>query len=503
MVNGIDITVVAVYLALTLVVGLWAGRGGSSAEGFLLGRRSLPWWALLLSIVATETSTVTFLSLPGKTFSPEGNFFFLQLALGYMFGRLVVVSVLLPLFFSGKFFTAYEVLQQQYGPGVRLACSLLFLITRTLADGLRLYLTCLVIQAATGADFTLCVLGITLFTTIYAAVGGVGSVVANDCLQFIAYTAGALVALALMLGAVPEGWQGMWTFAAETGRDRWINLSGSLTTSEITLWSGLFGGALLSMASHGADHMMVQRYLAARSQRQAGLALGLSGPLVALQFLLFLVIGLALAYFYASTPVDYTIEAGDRAFIGYIVNELGTGLRGFVMAAVVAAAMSTMSSSLNAAAGVVTKDFVGLLRPNRETPRETDSDVEANDKRTVTTARIATVLFAGLQAGVAVAAFEYVRQHPETAVIDSVLAIAGFVTGLVLGLYALGLLLSACGDAIGDAIGLAALAVGFAVASYVAFGTDLSWPWFTLVGSTTTFAVGLLLSKFMRPAPTS
>ena len=323
----LDWLIVAGYLAGTVAVGLFAGRSKNTSEGFLLGQRVLPWWMLLISIVATETSTVTFLSLPGESFKAGGDFTFLQLTFGYIVGRLLVVQLLLPLYFSGRFFTAYEVLQERFGSTVRLTASLTFLVMRTLADGLRLLLTGLLIESATGLDFLLCVSVLAASTAIYAAIGGVSSVVVNDCLQFFAYMLGAAVTLWLILGSVPGGFAGMWEFGVETGRLQTLDFSGSLTSPSITFWSGLVGRCCITMASHGADQLMVQRYLCTKSQRAAGWSLALSGPLVALQFLFFLVIGLALAYFYNTHQVDYVVDQNDRAFIGYIVHQLAPGLR--------------------------------------------------------------------------------------------------------------------------------------------------------------------------------
>jgi len=476
----IDWLIVVGYLAAAVAVGLLVGRGNNSSEGFLLGRRNLSWWMLLLSIVATETSTVTFLSLPGKSFSDGGNFTFLQLAFGYIAGRMIVVWVLLPLYFSGQFFTAYEVLQKRFGRSVRLLASSIFLVMRTMSDGLRLLLTGLLIESATGLDFVPCVLLLAASTALYSAIGGVASVVLNDCLQFIAYMIGAAIALALLVWAVPGGAAGLWEFASTTGRLQLIDPSLSLTSSSITFFSGLIGGAALTMATHGADHMLVQRYLCARSRREAAWALGLSGPLVGLQFLLFLVIGVALAYYHSTTDVAYVVDRPDQAFIGYIVNELPWGLRGLVIASVLAASMSTLSSSLNASAGVLIKDLGSLLKR------------EVSDAAAVFAARGATVVFAVLQSLVAIVAYKIALK---SSVIDGALAIAGFSTGLLLGVYFLGL---ARGRA-SEVAGLIGIACGVACCSWVAFGTNVSWPWYSLVGSATTFGVGYLVSCIIPP----
>ncbi|MCA9241844.1 MAG: transporter [Planctomycetales bacterium] len=479
--SPVDWLIVAFYFAGVMAVGFFASRGSNSSEGFLLGDRGMSWWMLLFSIVATETSTVTFLSLPGEAYKTGGNMTFLQLTLGYILGRMIVIWVLLPQYYAGSFFTAYEVLQQRFGGSVRKLSSAIFLVMRTLADGLRLLLTGLLIEWATGLSLTTCVVLIAASTTLYSAVGGVRSVVLNDFLQFIAYMIGAVAALFVLLSLSPGGAAGAWEFAASTGRLRVLDFSASLTSPTITLMAGVIGGAALSMASHGADHLMVQRYLCARSQRQASIALGLSGPLVALQFALFLVIGAALAYFYEATPVAYTIDRSDRAFIGFIVHELSPGLRGAVVAAVLAASMSTLSSSLNASAGVLVKDW-GFLLPNDPT-----------HSQTVLAARWATALFAVLQSMVAIAAF---RVAVGASIINGVLAIAAFSTGILLGLFLLGIVRQRSSET----AGIAGLAAGGAVCSWVAFGTSVSWPWLSLIGSATTFVVGYAFAAVVPPS---
>lgn len=464
-----------------MAVGIFGRRGSNSSEGFLLGDRGMSWWMLLFSIVATETSTVTFLSLPGQAYESGGSMTFLQLTLGYILGRLIVIWVLLPQYYSGSIFTAYEVLQQKFGGSVRKLASAIFMVMRTVADGLRLLLTGLLIEWATGLSLTVCVVLLAVSTTIYSAIGGVRSVVLNDFLQFIAYMLGAAAALWILLSLSPGGFAGAWEFAASTGRLRVFDLGASFTTPGITLLAGVIGGAALSMASHGADHLMVQRYLCARSKREASVALGLSGPLVAMQFALFLFIGAALAYYYQSAAVDYTIDRSDRAFIGFIVHDLSPGLRGAVVAAVLAASMSTLSSSLNASAGALVKDW-GFFLPKDPT-----------HSQTVLAARCATVIFAVLQSAVAIFAFQV---DVGESIIVSVLKIAALSTGLLLGLFLLGLVR----DRSSEVAGIAGLVVGGAISSWVLFGTSVSWPWLSLIGSTATFATGYAVAAVIPPS---
>ncbi|MEN0110983.1 MAG: transporter [Planctomycetota bacterium] len=449
---------------------------------------------LLLSIVATETSTVTFLSLPGQSFREGGSLVFLQVTLGYVVGRLLVVALLLPEFFRGKAFTAYEVLQDRFGPAVRSAASALFLACRTLADGLRLFLTGLALQQALGWDLPTCVVTITVATAVYATLGGVSSVVWNDCLQLTIYTAGAMVAAGLIVTAVPGGVSAIADFGAETGRLRLWDFDLGLFGGSMTFWSGLVGGAILSLATHGVDHLMVQRYLCARSKRSAALALGLSGPLVALQFLMFLLIGVGLAAFFANRPEGADLAA-DQAFAAFLAGHTPTGLRGLLFAAVVAAAISTLSSSLNASAGVAVKDLVEPLRRASAAGDSSSGGVAA--------AKGATILFAVLQGAVALGA-HYGGFAQNASVVWLVLGIAGFTTGILVGLFFLGMLRGRCSTA----AALVALGAGFfagllvfgwntSVDAKIVDGPKVNGMWNALIASGTTLAAGWFASAAM------
>ncbi len=483
--GAFDIAILGTYLLVTVVWGAWPRKGVQSAEGYLLGGRNLAWPLLLLSIVATETSTVTFLSLPGQSFVQGGDLTFLQITAGYVVGRFAVIALLLPEFFRGKAFTAYEVLEARFGRGVRQAASVLFLVCRTLADGLRLYLTGLALQQALGWDLPTCVVAITVATTIYATLGGVSSVVWNDAVQLAIYLVGALVAAWLIVRAVPGGAAAIYDFGAETGRLRLFDWSPGVFGGRMTFWSGLIGGAFLSLATHGVDHLMVQRYLCARSQRSAAIALGLSGPVVAAQFLLFLLIGVGLAAFYSTGPGGEGL-AGDQAFAAFITNHVPTGVRGFLFAAVIAAAMSTLSSSLNSSAGVAVRDVFSPL-------------LGEDGANSVRASQIATIAFAMMQAAVALAAH---WTEPDSSVISQVLAIAGFTTGILVGLFALGMIRGRCrplAAAIALAAGVIAGACLFGWNSLPPDENHIHWTWNALIASSSTLFAGLIAAKVLEP----
>jgi SSS family transporter len=473
-----DVAIVVAYLLGTTLLGVWLGRGQRDNRDFFLGGHRLPTWALLVSIVATETSTVTFLSVPGKSYVSGGDFTFLQIAIGYILGRLAIIAFLLPAYFRGETLTAYQVLEQRFGVRTRRLASLVFLITRNVADGLRLFLTALALYIALGFDLLTCILITTVATATYSCAGGVRSVVWNDCIQFAVYMLGAIAAAYLLLAQLPGGWDQLAAFGQSTGRWRLFDFDPSLTKSSMTFWSGCIGGAFLSLATHGADQLIVQRYLCAKSRTAASWALGLSGFVVLAQFALFLFIGVQLACFESVTAGIGSEVAGDEAFMTYVVKHMGTGWKGLILAAVLSAAMSTLASSLNSSASSVMGDWLCRILP------------ELNDRKSLALSRALTLLFAAIQCAVAIGAYKIAM---EQAIVDAVLKIAGFAIGLVLGLYGLALL----SPRTSENAAIAAFIVGAVVTTSVAFGTPINGYWYTLVGSSTIVITGLVLTMIL------
>lgn len=464
-----DLLILVAYLLGMAVFGSLFGRRGQDLEGYTVGGRNLPWWALLLSIVATETSTVTFLSIPG--FAYRHDLTWLQLPMGYMVGRVLVVFLLLPHFFGGHMLTAYEVLHKRFGGSVKTAAAAMFLVTRTLADGLRLFLGAIVLQKVADIDLVLAITCLGAATMVYTFLGGMRAVVFADCVQFLVYMVGAAIAFFVILEKVPGGWDGVTEVARSHDKLRAFDFAFAFDRqSGYVFWAGLVGGALISFATHGADQMMVQRYLSARSQQQAGLALALSGPVVFLQFWFFLVVGTALFAFYQLNPPAEPLEK-DHEFATFIVHHLPLGITGVVLGAVFAAAMSTLSSSLNSTATALTNDiWVPWLRPR------------ASEAYKLKATRTATVVFGLLQIQVAIAG-----QGLERGVIDAVMAIAGFTTGILLGVFFLGIFTRH----VRASSALCGFALGLALMTWINFYTQLAWPWFALVGSSATFLFGL------------
>jgi SSS family transporter len=476
-ISGWDVGIVLAYLSVVTLMGLWIGRGNASESDYLLGDRNLPWWAVLGSIVATETSTVTFLSVPGITFENGGNFGFLQLSLGYIIGRIIVAVWLLPLYFKGQLFTAYEVLHKRFGGLTQKTASLIFLITRNLGDSLRLFLTAIVVEKVTGLSLNASIIVVGACTVAYTFVGGMKAVIWSDCLQFVIYIGGGIAALILMIRTLPGGWTQFTQFAASEQKFRMFNFAFDFT-QEYTIWAGTIGGALLALGTHGTDQMMVQRYLCTGSHRNASKALITSGFVVMGQFTLFLAVGVGLAAFYAAYPTTEVLKK-DEVFISFIIHQMPVGMVGLTIAAVFSAAMSTLSSSLNSSAGAVVSDFLS----NQGTPLFQ-----------LRMTQLMTLLFGILQVVTAIAVGSW---NVELSIVNKVLAVAGFAGGILVGVFTLGVTTRR----VGQLSALLGMLCGAVVMTYVKFWTPIAWPWLTLIGATTTVSSGLLLSfVFDRPA---
>ncbi|HET8649633.1 MAG TPA: sodium:solute symporter [Gemmatimonadales bacterium] len=357
--STLDLVVILLYFALTLGIGLWATRRQSTAGDYFLGARNLPAWAVLLSIVATETSAITVVSVP--TIGARGDLGFLQLAFGYLLGRIVVAAWLLPGYFSGDQETAYSRLETRFGPGTRRLISLVFVVTRFLGDGVRIFVGALPLAVLTGWSVPTSILAMGLITLVYTWFGGLKAVVWADVVQLVVYVAGGVAALIIAWNLA--GGAGPALHAAQAaGKLHLINLHINLSDT-YTLLGGLVGGAMLSAASHGTDQLIVQRLLATRNLGAARVALIGSGVVVILQFLLFLLVGSAI---WAAGLAPASM--GDEIFPSFIVHQLPAGLAGLVIAGILAAAMSTISSSINALASSMTQDlyatWTGRTEPN-------------------------------------------------------------------------------------------------------------------------------------------
>ena len=348
--NALDLLILVAYLGGVTAWGAWLGRGARGGEEYFLGRRDLPWLVVLLSVVATETSTLTFLSIPGIAYG--GSLAFIQIAAGYVLGRIAVAAWLLPAYHAGRLNTAYELLEARFGPETRRFTSAIFMVTRLLADSVRLFATAIPLTLVTGWPLVTSIIVIGALTFIYTYIGGIRAIVWVDASQMVLYVAGGLIALVVLGQATPGGWPDILARAAEAGKLTAIDPALDFGRP-YTLWAGLLGGAFLSMGSHGADQLIVQRLLACRDLASSRRALVGSGVAVFFQFALFLFVGLGLWAWYDGAA----FARSDEIFASFIVEALPAGVRGLLIAAVFAAAMSTLSSSINALSSATVYDF--------------------------------------------------------------------------------------------------------------------------------------------------
>jgi SSS family transporter len=467
--------VLLAYVAAITGFGSWLGRRRRSVDDYFLAGRSVPWWAVAACVVATETSTLTFVGVPGVAYA--GDWSFLQLAFGYVIGRLAVAALLVPAYFRGRPVTSYEFLEQRFGGGaLRTLSAGIFLFSRSLGDGIRLHAAALVLSVAAGVPEWWCIALLGLSMIVYSEEGGVRATVWTDAVQMLVYLGGALACLAYVARQLPLGIAGALSDAATAGKLR--VLDPSLDPSQpFTLWAGLIGGLFLTLATHGTDHYLVQRLLVARSQRDAAFGLGLSGVLVVAQFALFLCLGTLLWAHYGGRD----FARADDVLPRFVATELPAGLTGFILAAIVAAALSP---SLNSMAATTLRD---LWLPH--------VDPRLDPAGQLRIARLFTVGWGGVQMGVALLA-----QDLDSA-LQAGLAALGYTAGPTVGAFLLGVLTRRA-DARGTLAGmLAGLALSLAAgpaAPWLFGGGGVAWTWNVAVGAAVTFATGLLVSPRRR-----
>lgn len=467
----VDYVVIAAYLLAITAFGSWFAKFQKTTRDYFITGRSVPWWAICFTVVATETSTLSFIGVPAGAYA--GNMTFLQLPLGYICGRFLVSFLFIPAYFRGELFTSYELLQRRFGPGVKNAAAIIFVVTRTLADGIRLFATALVISVVTAipVPWTILLLGIAMI--IYTVRGGVAAVIWTDVVQMFVYVAGALAVFFALLWQIPGGWATV--AAAAEAANKFQVLDFSLDPTKVyTFWAGLFGGIALTLATHGTDQFLVQRLLSARSARDAGRGLILSGFIVFVQFVLFLVIGVMLYTFYQHTPLPRALGRNDEILPLFVVSGIPQGVSGFIIAAIVAAALSP---SINALAATTVNDFyVKYIRP------------DADEDRLMRLSRHATIGWGIAQIAVALGA-----QWIDRSVLDAGLLVLSFAAGPVLGAFLTGVLI----NRVGSAAMLWGMIGGTVVVTYGWWTNAFAWTWYALIGAACTSGLAFVMSFAM------
>ncbi len=483
--HAIDLAIIVAYLVAVVGAGFYFGRRQLSTQRYFVGGREVPWWAISASIVATETSTVTFISVPGIAFAAGGDFRFIQIVFGYLVARIVISVLFMPRYFRRELVTVYQLLQDRFGGAVKSLAASLFVVMRTIADGVRLLLTAFVLAAVfksldladSAVSGSIIAIGVVMI--IFTLIGGIEAIVWIEVVQLLIYIGGAIAAAVILAGQIPGGIPSAVDLGQMFDKFRFLDFSFDMTKT-YTFWSGVIGGAFLTMSTHGTDQYMVQRYLCTDRPRKASLALLVSGVVVLAQFLGFLFIGVLLFAFYrpdrmagyGPTSGAAPFAAADQVFPDFITNHLPIGLSGLVVAAIFAAAMS---SSLNSIAATVVSDLYTPLRPGRP------------DRHYLNVSKLVTVIAGIVQIAVGVA-----MQHSAKSALAIVLSIASLINGPILGVFLLGWLRSSATRT----AAFTGMLTGLAVILYVAFATKIAWPWYTLIGSATTFLVGSLVSAF-------
>ncbi len=492
--HTLDLVLIAVYLLAITLFGLRFRkhtRKASSLSQYFLADRAVPWWAIMLSIVSAETSTLTIISIPGVAFA--GNFGFLQLVMGYIIGRTIVSFLFLPRYFQGQLYTAYQLIDRRFGMALHKTTAALFLFLRSAAEGVRVFAISIVVGIAIGTGDVLSISIISILTLLYTFEGGMAAVIWTDVVQMLIYIAGTLVAVLTLGNHVPGGWSHIHQVAGAAGKFHIFNFALNLTTT-YTFWAGAIGGTFLTMASHGTEQLVVQRLLAARNLRQSQLALISSSLVILVQFSLFLLVGAGLFVFYGMHPAVF--RTNDYIFPTFIVQQMPTGVAGLLIAAILAAAMSNLSAALNSLSSTTVVDFYIGLRPNA-------TDHQRNLVSKSSTILWAVVLFA--------VAMYCVHTGGKGHVVETGLSIASVAYGSLLGVFLLGTLThfaSQTGTIIGMVCGFVinmALWLPTIVPALRPFVPEIfphiAYTWYVLIGALVTFTIGALMSLIFRNKP--
>jgi solute:Na+ symporter, SSS family len=484
--SGIDYAVLLLYLVGITIFGTLFRRSQRTVKDYFVGAKQTHWIIISLSIVATETSTITLIGVPAIAYAnyarPElgGNFTYLQVVFGYIVARFIISLLFIPAYFRGNLLTAYELLKRRFGPGAKNFAASLFLGMRAIGEGIRVFSASLVLSAVLGASFPQLpylwlwsILIVGLLTLIYTFEGGIAAVIWTDLIQLIIYIAGSLLACYELLHLVPGGWNAIVAQGSAAGKFRIFSFNWDWSVP-FTFWAGLIGGTFLTMASHGTDQLLVQRLLTCRDKRDSQKALILSGFVVLFQFALFLLIGVMLFAYYQAKPLATRLESNDQVFPFFIVHQLPHGIAGLVIAAIFAAAMSNLSGSLNSLSSSSVIDFYKpLINP------------EADEESLLRLSRWFTVAWGIVLIGLAI-----VSKGLTKSVLNTALSVASLPYGAMLGAFLLGVLTKKANQT-GVMTGMA---TSLTLMLFVWWKVPIAWTWYVLLGTAVCFGVGYAMS---------
>lgn len=484
----VDYLIVGSYLLGVVIYGVRSRRHQSSVVDYFLGGKEMRWWSVGLSIVASETSTLTFISIPGLAYKSDMHF--LQVAIGYFIGRLLVSAIFIPAYYKGNLETAYDFLGKRFGLGLRKFTSSVFIVTRVLASGVRLFATAIPVKILTGFDYPTSIAIIGAFTLLYTYIGGLKAVVTMDVVQLLVYLSGAVASMAIILFHLPNGWGDVVQFATMNGINKfeifnptWGNNFWEFLAAPYTIIGGLLGGTFLTMASHGTDQLLVQRLLGCKSKWDSQRALMLDAGVIVVQFAFFLILGLCLFAFYGGVPFkELGLSSSDEVFPKFIIGNLPIGVAGLVIASVLASAMGSLSSSISSLAS---SSFLDLFK-------STSKGKSMDGKADVRWSKVFTLFW-----GVVLIGGAMLFTDNKNPVVEIGLKIASVTYGGLLGTFFLGLL-SKRTSQIDAALGLVAgLLTMLAVLKY----TSIDFTWHTLIGCVATIAVGWLSAMIFSRKP--
>ena len=490
-----DWTIIVTYLAGIVAFGVYSGRAQSGTKGYFLGNRNISWWAVGLSIVATETSAVTFISIPALAYATDLTF--IQIVIGYVIARIILAIILVPRYFKGEIYSPYQLLADRFGPGAQTTAAVFFMISGLLAAGVRVYVTCIPIQLMLGFSDNQIAVAVLLFvglSLIYTYVGGIRAVVWTDAVQFFLLAGGGLFVIFFIPSQLEGGWGGIITSADEHSKLRWLDTSSALGMP-YNIWMGLFGATFLAMATHGADQLIVQRVLACKNVTEGRRALALSAVIILPLFLLFLLVGICLWAFYESNLMQIAIPEArpgvgknDYVFPIFILTELPVGVRGVLFVAILSAAMSSVSSALSALASVSIMDVAKRLGAGG-----------GDDVKLFRLSKFATLGWAVLLAVVAIMSQKA----------SSVLTLAFSLNGLTAGALLCGVLLAVFSKSRDACPVIAGMITSLVVMVTIHFvpkqfpgwwanniNLEIAWPWYTLIGLSTALVTFKAVSLF-------
>ncbi len=465
-IHAIDLVIIVVYLICITLFGLRFRKSRRSLRDYFLADRNIPWWAISLSIVAAETSTLTIIGTPGLAYA--GNFGFLQVVFGYLLGRVIICLIFIPQYFRGEMFTAYQLIDRRFGPALHRLTAAVFLVLRAAAEGVRVWAVAIVVKAALGIGDIAAVTIIMVLTVLYTFEGGLAAVIWTDVVQIIIYVGGTIAGFITLGHLFPLGWHPVLDWAAREGKLQLFDFSFTFFKT-YTFWAGLIGGMFLTTATHGTDQLLVQRLLAARNERESKLALLSSGLVILLNFTLFLLMGIGLwAFFFRK--MNFT--SPDQVFPQFIVTYMPSGVSGLMIAAILAAAMSNLSAALNSLSSTTIFDFYVRIKP------------ETTDERRIALSRVATIVW-----GVVLFCLGLLSRFGGS-VLEKGLTIASLAYGGLLGVFLLGLLTRRAKQT-GAIIGMLC---GLALNIYIWGFTHIAWTWYVTFGAIVTFVVGYVAS---------